>query len=621
MSNNKDSNKSNKIEPKFDEFQAYEELRLIFVIAIETQNFDRLPAQIEAWKKKYPLAEFTDPGIIIKVRKLLDREFLTDLIGRYLADQICHIQEKQKEFLLSIQSILALAEKTKDYETAQKEITRCKNKLKTEGLSLYSFSPNYKRKICTLLLIPGKELRNQEDALRDLKQLKDKGTSLDSKDYSKEIDDWQNKYCIKKFPDKLQKELNSITAEVFTSISVKRTEETALEELEAYAKSPKTSTPIDDMASILSKYDYNRFSKETQNQISKLTAQALSIQESLLENDENNAKLLAKNSTTAVQLRALNDLRNIFIKSNHDSDALLNWIYVNRKINFSEFARNQIINQFTSVGYKIPSQSSYYIPEISLDATAMNSVEFERLRKNVIVNYLGILAKGNSLSKSGKENITAISTSSAIIEQVKNSPIVLPVFDNVPEVEPESKKTSEKSENIDKDTDTEDICNIIIEDIINDPLTTYSISTVSSKSEKSDLIVEFPQESENSTSNSAIDLSFSAPGKSKNTGSTNTLPVDSEQENTNSSINSNVLDPDKSTVEYSDNITINTTSLQEVTPYSLTLEDQYNLEKVNELSTYIVVTAPILQMVHSHNKAQIHQPEIREDIPQKNNGF
>ena len=72
MSNNKDTNK---IEPKFNEAQAYEELRMIFVIAIETQNFNGIEEKIAAWENKYPLADFTNPEIIRKIKAILNFDF------------------------------------------------------------------------------------------------------------------------------------------------------------------------------------------------------------------------------------------------------------------------------------------------------------------------------------------------------------------------------------------------------------------------------------------------------------------------------------------------------------------------------------------------------------------
>ena len=162
MSTNQNNNKNNNKEPSFDEYRAYEELRIIFVIAIETQDFTTLENRIAAWERRYPLAEFTDEDIIRKIKTILNKDFLSRLIGDYLAAKILHEQEKQKELYDSLKSIIDTAKKSKDYKTAGKEIRKWKNNLHDNGFNLYSFDRIYRARICTLLLLPSKELDNQE---------------------------------------------------------------------------------------------------------------------------------------------------------------------------------------------------------------------------------------------------------------------------------------------------------------------------------------------------------------------------------------------------------------------------------------------------------------------------
>ena len=99
------------------------------------------------------------------------------------------------------------------------------------------------------------ELKNQEQATDELNRLKEDGKSMDSKSLFDAISKWQNTYSIPDFPDKLQKELNKITTEVFDSISQKRNSENAILEIEAVLSSSDISLPVDNIASILSKYD------------------------------------------------------------------------------------------------------------------------------------------------------------------------------------------------------------------------------------------------------------------------------------------------------------------------------------------------------------------------------
>ena len=139
MSTNQNTNKNNNQEPSFDEYLAYEELRMIFVIAIETQNIENLEARIAAWEKKYPLAEFKDPEIIRKIKAILNKDFLSRLLGDYMAAKILHEQEKQKELYDNLKQIIEKGKKSKDYKTASREIRKWKDTLHTSGFSLYDF--------------------------------------------------------------------------------------------------------------------------------------------------------------------------------------------------------------------------------------------------------------------------------------------------------------------------------------------------------------------------------------------------------------------------------------------------------------------------------------------------
>ena len=125
MSTNQNTKKNNN-EPSFDEYLAYEELRMIFVIAIETQNFEILEARIAAWEKKYPLAEFQNPEIIRKIKTILNKDFLSRLLGDYMAAKILHEQEKQKKAYNDLKEIIDSAKKSKDYKRNNRKRTRKK---------------------------------------------------------------------------------------------------------------------------------------------------------------------------------------------------------------------------------------------------------------------------------------------------------------------------------------------------------------------------------------------------------------------------------------------------------------------------------------------------------------
>lgn len=590
---NKDSSKTNNTEPKFDEYRAYEELRLIFVIAIETQDFNTIESRISAWEKKYPLAEFTDTEIIRKIKAILNKDFLSRLIGDYLAAKVLHEQEKQKELYDSLKSIIDTAKKSKDYKTAQREIHKWKDNLYANGFGLYSFNKLYRARICTLLLLPSKELKNQEQAVDELKKIKENGTSMNSKDYFEAISNWQNTYSISDFPDKLKRDLNQITTEVFDSIAQKRTAENAILEIENVLSSKDIALPVDAISSILSKYDYRHFDSDALARIEALSKEALSIQESVLDNGVLGEHLPTVTTVSPTEAQALSSLKNILNTTPHDMDAILNWIYTNRKISYSEFARNEIIGQFASAGYKIPSQNSYSIPDIN--PTYYNDLsKIDDLRKSVILNYLGIISQGNKLSVEGKDNLIdahAISSNEVLAQDTPKPTMFLEAFDTVleqPEAE-EEQLYDEKGE-ISEDKGEELIYNIFIEDIIDNPLATYSFSQALTTDKEI-------------TSNSSVAKPYEAQDKSV-------------EEITETTVSSNLQES-----EINDDVTKEheieqpTSSADSNPKYSLTLQDEENLEKAQELSTYVLVATPILeQALELKSKGTRKKGKISEKI-------
>lgn len=578
MSTNQNTNKNNNKEPSFDENRAYEELRMIFVIAIETQDFTTLEARIAAWEKRYPLAEFTDENIIRKIKAILNKDFLSRLIGDYLAAKILHEQEKQKEFYDSLKSIIDTAKKNKDYKTAQKEIRKWKNNLHENGFNLYSFDRLYRARICTLLLLPSRELDNQEQATDELKKLKEAGSSMNSDEYFAAISNWQNTYSISDFPDKLQKELNAITTEVFDSISQKRTSEQAISEIEKVLSLKDNPLPVDSIASILSKYDYNRFEPDALSRIQILSMEALSIQESTLDNGIPDIDLSMLAAVSPTEKQALTSLRDILNKTPHDMDTILNWIYVNRKITYSEFARETIVKYFSSVGYIVPNQSTYAIPEINPTLDYQDFSKIDDIRKSVILNYIGIISQGDKLSIEGKDNLIeahAVSAEEALVQEEAKPIMFLDAFDTIeeqPEVE-EGKLYAETGA-LEVDKEEESIYNIFIEDIIDDPLATYSIQTSSIDNKK---LTPYNTDLEQS--------SLEEPTKipSKDDDKTVSLePTVSDSLIVTNNINEELV-PEPTT-----------SSTNTDSEYSLTIQDEENLGQAYDLSTYVVVASPIL---------------------------
>lgn len=570
MSTNKDTTN---IEPKFNEFQAYEELRMIFVIAIETQDFSTIEARIAAWEKKYPLAEFQDPEIIRRIKAILNKDFLSRLIGDYLAAKILHEQEKQRQLYDDLKAIIDNAKKTKDFKSAQKEIRKWKANLEANGFTLYSFERYYRARVCTLLLLPSKELKNQEEATDELRKLKENGNSMNSEEYFKAISAWQNKYSIPNFPEKLQKELNQMTAEVFDSISQKRTCENAISEIKTVLSLKDEPLPFNRMAIILSKYDYKSFPQDARTTIERLSMEALSIQASILAHGIPGVDLSAFANISPTEVNALASLRDIINHSPHDMDTILNWIYINRKLDFSEFARNEILKQFSSVGYIVQPQSSYSIPEINLNLNNGGYSKVDDLRKSVILNYLGIISQGNKLSIIGKDNLMdahAVSEQKAIVEDTPQ--MYLEAFDTIIE-QPEVKEEKLYDENGEIIVAQEEVIyNIFVEDIMAEPLATYSIPTTSAP------IIETTSEVDNSTT-ATTSPEFEIIDN-----------LDKEPEM-----------PDTSSHENPD------------AQYTLTVDDCENIEQAQDFSTYVMVVSPILEKLLSPKQKRA-QREQRNGI-------
>ena len=483
-----------------------------------------------------------------------------------------HEQEKQKEAYDNLKGIIDKAKKTKDYKTAQREVRKWKEDLHSNGFSLYSFDRLYRARVCTLLLLPSRELKNQEQATDELKRIKENGTSMDSKAYFEAISNWQNTYSISDFPDKLKKEINQITTEVFDSISQKRTSENAIAEIEAVLSSRDVALPANAIASILSKYDYKRFPQEAISTIEQLNMQALSVQESVLNNGISDIDLSVIPTITPTEAKALTSLRDILNKTPHDMDTILNWIYVNRKINYSEFARENIVKLFSSVGYKIPEQASYSIPEIDANIACTDTTKIDDLRKSVILNYLGIISQGNKLTIEGKDNLAdahAISEEHAVIEDSPKPTLFLEVFDTVVEQpEAEQEKQYDEYGEIVVSEDEEKIYNIFVEDILDNPLATYSI-TAASIDKSTDATVPDNQ------------VSVEAPTSSEPVIVANNINIETNKKSTSSGNTDGGI--------------------------SLTIQDEENLQQAEDLSTYVIVASPILVQALTPKKERSHR--------------
>ena len=478
------SKKENNNEPKFNEYQAYEELRMIIAMAIETENFSSLEPNIAIWENKYPLADFVDPEIIRKIKAILNKDYLSRLVGDYLASQVLHEQQKQQEAYNNLKKIIDTAKKKKDYATAKKEVVAWKQSLYDNGLSIYSFNKIYTKQIFKLLLLPSKELSKQQEASDSRKRLVNDSKKMESDELAKEISSWQNNYSLETFPDDLKNEINSITADVFKTITIKRSEEVAIKEIEGYVASDRMNSPADEIPNILSKYDYTAFNEDVKNRIANLTVQAISLTELSLENNKTTDDITMIEYIPPVQQEALLDLKKVFNNNSHNLEGLFNWIYLNRKINFVPTAKEEIKVLFSMAGFPKPNSGYYSIPFLEKSIEDLTPKEISKIKEQVVFNYLGILYMDNSsLSDIAKNRISTIKEKQEVLsasQKAINQPIILPVLENeqvysnkqVQEVQSKAIEETISAEVLDESPEE---INILIEDILKDPLESIEI--------------------------------------------------------------------------------------------------------------------------------------------------
>lgn len=449
MSDNSNNNEKNQEFNDAKQYEAYIELCNIFRRAIETQDYSSLEPAIAIWKHKYKLDNlsdiekiFTNREVARKIKSILNRDYLSRLIGDYLASKVLAEQKSQQNYYDSLKKIIEKANKNKDYKTAKKEVVRWKNDLHSNGLNIYDFNKVYTRNILKMLLLPSQELEKQQEASESLKTLVERSRGVRSDELYSEITSWQNKYSIDSFPDDLKKELNSITTDVFSSISLKRDEETALQEMQDYVSTEDgKNSPADEIPRILSKYNYDKFSEESKKKIRDFATEAMSLTELTVNNAELTPTKDSKSTTLGyippLQKAALFDLKNIFSKNAHDLSSLFDWIYLNRKINFVPSAVDELKAMFSMAGFKKPQSNDYSIPSLNTDTKKLSKKDISKVQEQVVLCYLGILyADNKSLSAVSKNNISEIHKKEKVLSVVgentntKKAPIVLPVQDD-----------------------------------------------------------------------------------------------------------------------------------------------------------------------------------------------
>ena len=252
-----------------------------------------------------------------------------------------------------------------------------------------------------MLSIPSQELSEQSNASKSLNELLSNSDTMNSQDILTEIENWQKTYPLNTFPTRLKKDLEVTLIGLNKIVTQKDTEETAIQKVQDYLSS--MDKPAEDIPKLLAEFDFSNFSDETKLQITNLTFEAISLQELTTENSSATPTTFSTQNIPHYQQSSLNELKDIFDKSNTNYSDLFNWIYINRKISFVPDAIDEIKKLFIDAGYPIPKYGEYHMPSISEEVTAQN---INDTMKEVVFNYIGLLyTKGEPLSSTEQNKI------------------------------------------------------------------------------------------------------------------------------------------------------------------------------------------------------------------------
>lgn len=443
MSSNKDEEKKEfTIEEQND---AYLELCYYIRTAIENGDFASLEPLIALWESKYPLDKFTDPEIIRKIKAILNKDYLSRLVGDYLASKVLHEQQKQKEFYDKLNSIITTAEKSKDYKTAKKEITAWKNDLHSYGFSIYDFNKRDLKNILDWISLPAQKLREHSAASKSLNELLNNSNKLDSKQLSEEIENWKGKHPLDSYSNKSRKDMEEILKSLEKLVSQKDTEESAIQKMQDYLSlsSEEKQSPAEEIPKLLAEFNFSDFSDEAKSKISDLSCEAMSLYSLNCVKDEPEITIESPNIILAYQQDALNELREIIKKDKNNYSDLFNWIYLYRKTAFSPEAIEEIKKSFIEdAGFDIPKKGKYSIPSFNTNNKDLTNKDINTMRKKVVLSYLGILYMDgdHTLSNAEKDTISEIADTPVIqVTNRGNERVwIIPVEDNFEEAPQEN---------------------------------------------------------------------------------------------------------------------------------------------------------------------------------------
>jgi len=360
--------------PLFDEEEAYQELLMILQEAIAMQSFDSIEPLIEAWKRKYPLEQFSDiyKRKIKALKEYFEQEyriFLSNLTEKKKVDTVKAYFELCK--------IVGNAKWDRNLTLAKAKIETWKNRYYTSDKQ-NSFSTSYQAKIRHLTdedyLFSITERNYQKAAVEELEKLVDTAkTKRNFEEFKKSYEDWCKKYPY--------------------------------EDLKSDSKSK-----VDN----LMKYEYEPAFEEYQIKLKE--ANSLGIDMS--KEDPTNIEQVI--STNIIQKSAYFELLKILNNPN-DSVRVLDWIYKYRMIEFDDYHKGLIVEK-TAPYYKIPKGKDIQISDIgTTDDLSYNEFEdMDKSRKLAITQYFAILYSGRNLEGDDRqrfENVYQKSQKAILIQE------------------------------------------------------------------------------------------------------------------------------------------------------------------------------------------------------------
>lgn len=360
--------------PPFDEEEAYQELLIILQEAIAMQSFDSIEPLIEAWKRKYPLEQFSD----IYKRKI---KALKEYFEQEYRILLSNLNEKKKvdtvKAYFELCKIVGNAKWDRNLNLAKAKIQTWKNRYYTSDKQ-NSFSASYQAKIRHLMdedyLFSITERIDQKAAVEELEKLVDEAkTKSNFEEFQKSYEAWGKKYPY--------------------------------EDLKSDSKS---------IVDNLMKYEYTPAFEKYQGKLQEANSLGVDMSK------EDPTKIDEVISTNIIQKSAYFELLKI-LNNPGDNVGVLNWIYKNRMIEFDDYHKGLILEK-TAPYYKIPKHKDAHISDIGTteDLSYNEFEDIDKSRKLAVTQYFSLLYSGKNLEGDNRhrfENVYEKSQKALLIQE------------------------------------------------------------------------------------------------------------------------------------------------------------------------------------------------------------